>query len=292
MKKELEPKVWMALLIVAAWAALVYGAAKHWPTGLKFENTGQFGDSFGVVSAVMSAIAAIYALKAFQQAKSEAEQAAVSQRLRDDELTVFRMLETRRQIIASFEFSGAKGLAAIQAFAEQVREDTLPHFLGGNWGAWLPGVYKARFEDTAIQHLWHYFRFTYHLVRFIDERFKDPDVAYGYVRMLRAELSDAEQQAIALNGLYFGTKPEDRRFKPLIERYALLHNISDQVRTQFGLEEPGAYSEGAFDYQHRVDGGSGSTPPSASNLAAPPAPPPSPHQGRVIQFFFSSWKGS
>lgn len=252
MKKELEPKLWMGLLIVAVWTAAVFAAVRYWPKGLTFERTGQFGDSFGVVSAVMSAIAAIYALKAFNQAKAEAEQTAASQGTRDDELTVFRMLETRRQIIASFEFSGAKGLAAIQAFAEDVRKETRLLFMGGNWDQWLPGIYKAKFEDNAIQHLWHYFRFTYHLVRFIDERFTDPDVAYRYVRMLRAELSDAEQQAIALNSLYFGAKAEDRRFRPLIEKYALLHNISDQARLQFGLDQPGAYSKDAFDYRHPV----------------------------------------
>lgn len=287
MKKELEPKVWMALVIVGAWAGAVYGLAKLLPENL-FQNTGQLGDSFGVVSAVMSAIAAIYALKAFNQAKAEAEQTTASQQTRDDELTVFRMLETRRQIIASFEFSGATGLAAIQKFAEEVREATLPHFLGGNWDQWLPGIYKTKFEDNAIQHLWHYFRFTYHLIHFIDERFIDPDVAYRYVRMLRAELSDAEQQAIALNGLFFGTKSDDRKFKPLIEKYALLHNISDQARLQFGLDQPGFYSNDAFDYRHPV-GSPIDTPKIRVPLPVPVGTPSAP-RGRVLQIFFSSWK--
>lgn len=186
--KKFELQAWMPIGFVLVWAGAIFWLAPRLPDN-GFVTTGQLGDSFGVAGAVMSAIAAIYALKAFQHARAEAEQAAVSQRLRDDELTVFRMLETRRQIIGSFEFSGAKGLAAIQDFSEKVREDTLPYFVGGNWGAWLPSIYKKRFEDIAIQHLWHYFRFTYHLVRFIDERFKDPDVAYGYVRMLRRQIA-------------------------------------------------------------------------------------------------------
>ena len=288
MKKELEPKLWMGLLIVAAWTAAVFAAVRYWPAELTFEKTGQFGDSFGVVSAVMSAIAAIYALKAFNQAKAEAQQMAASQRTRDDELTVFRMLEARREIIASFKFSDAQGLAAIQAFAEDVRNETRLLFMGGNWDQWLPGIYKTKFEDNAIQHLWHYFRFTYHLVRFIDERFTDPETAYRYVRMLRAELSDAEQQAIALNGLYFGTKPEDRRFRPLIEKYALLHNLSGQARLQFGLDEPGAYSKGAFDYHHSISG------PADTPKVQLPLPARvgtrSGAKGRVFQIFFSSWK--
>ncbi|KRA60132.1 hypothetical protein ASD79_07790 [Caulobacter sp. Root655] len=250
--KKVKLQGWMPPVFVVVWSVVIYLLAQHWPFKFNFEKAGQLGDSFGVVSAVMSAIAAIYAFRAFDQAKVEAEQAAMSQQTRDDELTVFRMLEARRQIIASFKFSGEVGLAAIQAFAEEVRKDSRDHLLDENIGGWLPGIYKTRFEDRSIQHLWHYFRFTYHLVRFIDERFKDRDVAYRYVRMLRAELSDAEQQAIALNGLYFGTEPEDRKFKPLIEKYALLHNISDQAKHQFGLGRADAYSKDAFDYSHPV----------------------------------------
>lgn len=76
MNKGLEPKLWMELVIVAAWTAAVFAAARYWPNELTFEKTRQFGDSFGVVSAIMSAIAVIYALKTFNQAKAEAEQTA------------------------------------------------------------------------------------------------------------------------------------------------------------------------------------------------------------------------
>ncbi len=45
--------------------------------------------------------------------------------------------------IASFKFSGEAGLAAIQAFAEEVRKDTRDHLLDENIAGWLPAIYKA-----------------------------------------------------------------------------------------------------------------------------------------------------
>jgi len=39
------------------------------------------------------------------------------------------------------------------------------------------------------------------ILLFVQTRFRDPDIAYEYVRMLWAKFSDAEQLLIALNGL-------------------------------------------------------------------------------------------
>jgi hypothetical protein len=44
-----------------------------------------------------------------------------------------------------------------------------------------------------------------------------------YVRLLRATLSNAEIVLIGLNCMYGGGQ---RKLKPLVEKYAVLHNIS------------------------------------------------------------------
>lgn len=215
-------------------------------TGYGFEQTGQFGDSFGVVSAAMAGLAAFLAYRAFIHGRDQAAQSARSQELRDDELTFFRMMTTRREIVQSFDFSGKHGLSAATTLAADLRKTARDHVTAENWDAWLPGLYKSEVADgEGKEHLWHYFRYTYHILRFVQERFKDPDVAYEYARMLRAELSDAEQLLIALNGLYFAGDQE-KKLKPLIETFALLHNIRDGSKVAFGMDQPGAYSEGAF----------------------------------------------
>ena len=87
------------------------------------------------------------------------------------------------------------------------------------------------------------FRFTYHIIGFADRQFaqvpsSEPitkaDPAYQYVRLLRAQMSDSELVLIALN-CAFG--PGHEKFKPLVERYALLHNINPSDRALFGLDE-------------------------------------------------------
>lgn len=65
---------------------------------------------------------------------------------------------------------------------------------------------------------------------------------YFYIKLVRATLSEPELVVLALNGVYH----EEGRayFKPLIERYALLNNLSESARADFdlyNLYEPEAF---------------------------------------------------
>ncbi|OYW35098.1 MAG: hypothetical protein B7Z42_15690, partial [Brevundimonas sp. 12-68-7] len=64
--------------------------------------------------------------------------------------------------------------------------------------------------------LGHYFRFTYHIIKFARDNF-GPD-AYEYVRLLRAQLSNAEITLIALNCAH-GEGRE--KFLKWVETYSL-----------------------------------------------------------------------
>jgi hypothetical protein len=67
----------------------------------------------------------------------------------------------------------------------------------------------------------HYFRFMYHMVNYVDtSKMQDK---YFYVRILRSNLSESELILLALNCAY-GEGRE--KFKKLVEKYALLHNLS------------------------------------------------------------------
>jgi Putative phage abortive infection protein len=82
--------------------------------------------------------------------------------------------------------------------------------------------------------LGHHFRIFYHITRFIDE--SDVKNKMTYIRLLRATLSNAEMVLIGLNCIHGGG---EAKLKPLLEKYALLHNISSQfaekweITTQF-----------------------------------------------------------
>lgn len=80
--------------------------------------------------------------------------------------------------------------------------------------------------------LGHYFRLTYHIVRFVDENFTSNRKRYQMVRLLRAEMSDSELIIVALN-CAFGEGY--RAFRPLAEKYALFHNIPQMQRVYYKL---------------------------------------------------------
>lgn len=88
----------------------------------------------------------------------------------------------------------------------------------------------------------HYFRHLYRIIKFVDEStyFSDKE-KYCYICLLRAQLSKDELLMIFYNCL---SNYGNEKFKPLIEKYALLRN----VRSQYLLREShyGLYANGAY----------------------------------------------
>ena len=91
--------------------------------------------------------------------------------------------------------------------------------------------------------LGHYFRFTYHIVGTVVDRFDDDETRYKYLKLLRAQLSNSEQVLIALNCAY---GEGQGTFKNWVEQFALLHNIDQSDRDELGLDE--VFAPGAFEY--------------------------------------------
>lgn len=85
----------------------------------------------------------------------------------------------------------------------------------------------------------HYFRTIYHIVKFIDK--SDIENKKQYIAIVRAQLSSYEQILIFYNCLH---KNGAEKFKPLIERYALLKNIDKSlIINENHLKE---YQQGAY----------------------------------------------
>lgn len=117
---------------------------------------------------------------------------------------------------------------------------------------------KEAYEQTFTtfeSDLAHYLRVLFNLIKRIEEHFdhlkRDEDYsdafeldqkAYEYVRLLRAQISEAELIIIAMNGLYHPAGSD--HFEPLIYKFALLNNLSDSAQIQYGLKQ--LYKEAAF----------------------------------------------
>ncbi len=87
----------------------------------------------------------------------------------------------------------------------------------------------------------HYFRHLYMIVKFVDEAYLCREDKYEYIGMIRATLSRYELVWLFYNCLSENGKD---KFKPLIERYALLKNLRTDLlvdETHEALYEIGAY---------------------------------------------------
>lgn len=237
----------VGLAIFVLWAAVVMASGWGYnPTGIRwdFTETGQLGDSFGVLSSVMAAIAAYYAFRTYRSAREDVErleqQAAEPSflNLLERRYDVLDRVRTSEMRISSgrpenVERSGQK---AIDRLANSLRR------LVERDGALIVSNKYIDIEDAAYG-LPNLYRFTYHIITFAQRQFsllspsekmtKD-DPAYQYVRLLRAQMSNEELLLLALN-CAFGRGKE--KFKPLVERYALLHNMSPNDVAAFRLND-------------------------------------------------------
>jgi hypothetical protein len=247
-------------------ALLVFGAFSAWVTivllsGLgfnlfqvrwDFSNTGLFGDSFGSLSAVMASLAAYSALATFHVTRQEIEDNREKEKKRsENEAKEKDLAENRRSVefkrLQKAEFERTF-FQLLSAFRSIVSETDTQGQSGTKTGRDAFKVIEGRFQDRAkldIAHkvawekiarsyrndLNHYFRFLYHTIQFVDS--SDFIDRYFYVRLIRASLSDSELVLIALNCAH-GEGFD--KFKPLIEKYALLHNVSAGARNFYNLE--------------------------------------------------------
>jgi hypothetical protein len=219
---------WIAFLLVSGTGYRLFGR------GWEFHTVAEFGEAFGGLSAFMASLAAAFTFQTLLNEREEnrhlrereekrdrleierddaRSRREDEERMRDLELTYFRMLELRRQILDDVTYDvNNKGVSAFKIFKL--------NFLNLNNVIQYMESYAALSQNFSDS-LDHYFRFTYHVIKFADDNFEF-EKAYVYVRLLRAQLSNGEQLMIAINAL-FGAGKE--KMLPLINKYSLLHNI-------------------------------------------------------------------
>lgn len=89
----------------------------------------------------------------------------------------------------------------------------------------------------------HYFRHLYRIFKYIDTtNLINDEERYDYACIIRSQLSDYELIMLFFNGLSDNGK---EKFKPLIEKYAILKNMRSDLLPSAGKEKV-FYSEGAY----------------------------------------------
>jgi hypothetical protein len=216
------------------------------PVQWDFSRTGGFGDSFGVVGAVMTTVAGYYAFNALIAERRSAQRLRSTERRRsrieherDAEGTLFQLMNLRLSVAREISLkSGATRLTGSDALSHMAKlmSSKISKSLKDS-----DAIYASHYEKWKDQ-LGHYFRLTYHIVKFADENFPTWK-AYTYVRLLRAQLSNSEQVLLALNCAHGEGRS---KFKGAVEYYALLHNIAAVDRSSLALDV--LFEPGAFDY--------------------------------------------
>lgn len=206
-------------------------------------SAGQFGDLFGGINALATALAfamvwwtghmqridlQLQRHELRLQRRELSETRAVF-RLQIFESTFFQQIALFRQLSASFEPIGYEGTDPWGYSARYARRIMSGEFamLGGmpsseEFRAYADREYRERFYNQNEAQLGPYFRIMYHLFKLIDGQ---PDLEYDekvkYANLARAQLGSDELDMLALNAL--STLSDS--FLPLIERYGLLKHV-------------------------------------------------------------------
>lgn len=224
------------LLALVLWVGAIIASGAGWnpfSVAWNFTNSGAFGDSFGPLSAAMAAAAAIGAFLAWNEQRREVtrlrgndDQAKYDLAINRDDQTFFNLVRMFQEIVSATDIQRSEGpdKKGQDCFAFILtRVDTR---MGHGPELAYSGVFNKYVNDLG-----HYFRILYNIIAFVD-RSHLPD-KYFYVKMVRSLLSNAEIALIGLNCTY-GEGSE--KFKPLVEKYALLKNLSPDLRAKYHFD--------------------------------------------------------
>lgn len=221
-----------AVLFTIAWIVVVRetGLGRNWwGVNWDFHTTGELGDSFGVVGALMASLAAYFAFRTYSAAREEMarQEAEGGQRIFLD------LLERRPQVLAQVRRGSLEGIEALDSIFGAAKGGVPNKSPVDSYNFALKG-HDLKVSGSAA--LW---RFTYHVVALADREFEregpitKAHTAYKLVRFLRAQMTDSELGVLALNSL---TK-QGFGFKKFVERYAMLHNMDPEIITHFKFHE-------------------------------------------------------
>jgi len=243
------PLLWViGILIVlliwfAAWYFVLYSSYKlSWP------NKGSFGDAFTAVSALFSGLAFVaVVITLYMQSKSIIS-TKKDQEKQNFENKFFQLLNIQNQILNGIEMPQTmggnevvrKGKLVFRVLYDELNKSYKSINNNSNENDNLKKIqetYRTFFKNYQSE-FGHYFRHLYHIVKFINE--SNISEKQFYTNLLRAQLSSPELLLLFYNCL---SEYGNSKFKPLVEKYALLENMPDDIIDE---RHKKFYKEGAF----------------------------------------------
>ena len=247
------------------------------------EEQGLFGDQFGAVNALYSGLAfagLIFTIilqkkelalqreeltqtrEELKGQKEQLEEQNKTLKIQRFENTFFQMLNQFQEIVNNISYSyldilnehhTVKGREAFHdsfevAIHETKLQDWNPVHINHKYVG-MRDIIKSLgangyYESFTPTYFDHYFRFLYRILNYVKTSplVKDFEEEYEYTSILRAMLSRYELVWLYYNGLSYGKD----KLKPLIERYAMLNILRDDLladkKAEFGIYEPTAWT--------------------------------------------------
>lgn len=245
--------------------------------GSEIGKLGQFGDSFGVLASLMTALAASAAISAFMSQQIDGriheferhfyailgniqtmiaeidvtrmkDVASLANKLKEDGLSIEqRALELRVQR-PFMEIKGSvKGRDALRYLLDRLRKriGDRRRFQDSKQIAMEYEIFFRKWQDD----IGHYFRSIYHLFKLIDE--ECPSDPNKYARIARAHFSNSELILIAYNcSVGIGRF----KFKKYINKYSIIHNIKPSAKMLFYRSEIEFFKNHFGDVAFKNDG--------------------------------------
>lgn len=260
MDKELIKNLLIAAsFVLAFWIASfawIYLCVGNW------EVRGQLGDMFGAVNSLFSglAFAGLIVTLILQRKDLNLQRESIQQtneqlgiQAREFEIqnkmakqeqfrnTFFELLRMLQTIVSEMkvnveESDGNIRLVQGKKIFEELFSERDFKYINESHARIFSIAQKARYKNDyeyisnpiRFSFLFHYFRFVYRIIKYVDETdvLNTIEERYQYVAFLRSTLSNYEVAAIFYNCL---SRNGREKFKPLVEKYALFDNIDDKI---------------------------------------------------------------
>lgn len=206
---------------------------------LDFTNTGQIGDTIGGIMgpfvAIAAAILTFFAFWVQFKANEQQREDIARERFENN---LFELLHFHQDITNELSLKckvynnnniksvEEKGRYVFQLLYEDA---IVNNKYGGikNIIQICPNTWKTEYQNCPIGFLDHYFRLLYRILKYIDDSSKNiPEMTknkrYEYTCIVRATLSQYELILLFYNCL---STNGNKKFKPLIEKYAIFNNL-------------------------------------------------------------------
>ncbi len=220
-------------------------------TDLSWNEKGSIGDSFGAVSALFSGLAFLAVIITIYLQSRSLRESKANTDLQNFENKFFQLVRVHQDILDGIEAHQTAGTNQIivrgrqriyQIYGEFVQDLAAEIHKTPNVDSseLINRTYAALFGRYEHE-IGHYFRHLYNIVAFIDRSSLSLGVKKSYTKLLRAQLSSHELLLLFFNCLWDKGR---RKFKPLVEKYALLEHMPKLKHEEYkSLYNPGAFAE-------------------------------------------------